>query len=44
MIMSYQQIRQRMHKDGKIPNLRTAAFASAIDKVATAYLELGVFP
>ncbi|PCI37477.1 MAG: glutamate dehydrogenase [Elusimicrobia bacterium] len=44
MIMSYNQIRDGMKKDSRIPNLRTAAYVNAINKVASSYLELGVFP
>jgi glutamate dehydrogenase (NAD(P)+) len=28
----------------KIPNMRTAAYVVAINKVATSYAELGIFP
>ena len=44
MITAYQQIREIWKSDPKIPNLRTAAFINAIDKVANCYAELGVFP
>ena len=30
--------------DRKLPDLRTAAFSYAIDKVAKTYLDLGIFP
>jgi len=42
MIEAYQQIRAiaKMHK----VDLRTAAFISAINKVAVSYMELGIFP
>jgi len=44
MINAYQEIREvkREHKD-KI-DLRTAAYIVAINKVATSYLEMGIFP
>ncbi len=44
MISAYQQIRNILdeHK-GKI-NHRTAAFINAIDKIATSYADLGIFP
>jgi glutamate dehydrogenase (NAD(P)+) len=44
MILSYNQVRDGMKTDPRIPNLRMASFVNAIDKVAQAYLELGVFP
>ena len=31
-------------RNPKIPDLRTAAFISAIDKIAVSYMELGIFP
>jgi glutamate dehydrogenase (NAD(P)+) len=44
MITSYQQIREIWKDRGGVPNLRTAAFLNAVDKIALCYLELGVFP
>lgn len=44
MITGYQQIRETWKSNDKVPNLRTAAFINAIDKVATCYGELGIFP
>lgn len=44
MIGAYQQIREVKMRDPRVKDLRTAAFISAIQKVATSYLELGVFP
>jgi len=44
MISAYQQIREIAKRDSRIRDLRTAAFLSALDKVATSYLELGIFP
>jgi glutamate dehydrogenase (NAD(P)+) len=44
MINAYNEIREtKAQHDDKI-DLRTAAFIVAIDKVATSYLELGIFP
>ena len=43
MIIAYQQIREILDRDG-VDNMRTAAFVSAIDKIAISYMELGVFP
>ena len=44
MIVSYQQIREVWREKEAVPNLRTAAFINAIDKIALCYLELGIFP
>jgi glutamate dehydrogenase (NAD(P)+) len=44
MIGAYHQIRETWKTDRRVPDLRTAAFLSAVRKVATSYLELGVFP
>jgi glutamate dehydrogenase (NAD(P)+) len=44
MIQAYHEIREIKNKDKKIPDLRTAAFVCAIDKIATSYMALGIFP
>lgn len=44
MINAYAQLREIWKRDRKIPSLRTAAFLSAINKIAIAYEELGIFP
>jgi glutamate dehydrogenase (NAD(P)+) len=44
MISALHQIRSIQTANPKIPDLRTAAFASAIEKIARSYLELGIFP
>ena len=44
MVQSYHQIKEVKNKNSKIDNLRTAAFVNAIDKVAVAYMNLGIFP
>jgi len=44
MAVAYDQIRQVWKADSKIPSLRTAAFVGAINKIATCYAELGIFP
>jgi glutamate dehydrogenase (NAD(P)+) len=44
MISAYHPIRELWRSDGRIHDLRTAAFLSALRKVATTYLELGIFP
>lgn len=43
MINAYQQIRE-VWKSRKGVDFRTAAFIDAIEKVATSYMELGIFP
>jgi len=44
MIHAYHEIRDRMQVNKKIPDLRTAAFIVAIDKIAKSYISLGIFP
>jgi glutamate dehydrogenase (NAD(P)+) len=44
MINAYQEIRETRRKHEDKISLRTAAFINSIDKVARAYLELGIFP
>jgi len=44
MISAYQQIRDIFMKTRGVPDLRTAAFINAVNKIAVAYLELGIFP
>ncbi len=44
MIEAYRQIREVREKHGGDIDLRTAAFISAIGKVAASYVELGIFP
>ena len=44
MAVAYDQIREVWKADSRIPSLRTAAFIGAINKIATCYAELGVFP
>lgn len=44
MIVSYHAIRDEMKRDKTLGDLRSGAFRNAIDKVARAYAELGVFP
>ncbi len=41
---TYNQIRQKMKSNPAIPDLRTAAYVIAIDKIAHNYMELGIFP
>ena len=44
MISSYNQIREVMKRKRKVEDLRTAAFVSAINKISSDYLSLGIFP
>ncbi len=44
MANAYREIREAFLKDPRLGDLRTAAFAVAIGKVARSYSELGVFP
>lgn len=44
MITAYDQIRSTLLEDERIGNLRTAAFVTAIRKIATSYQLLGIFP
>ena len=44
MSLAYSQIRQTMDEVEGIEDLRTAAFYLAIDRIALAYLEVGIFP
>lgn len=44
MIAATREIVDCWHKNPAIPDMRTAAYVVAIDKVATSYAELGIFP
>jgi glutamate dehydrogenase (NAD(P)+) len=44
MVNAYHELREMRLRDPRIPDLRTAAFVSAINKVSRTYLELGIFP
>lgn len=44
MIVSYNEIREMRLSNKKITDLRTAAFANAINKIGDSYLQLGIFP
>ena len=44
MVSAYQQIREVFVKHPDIPDLRTAAFVVAINKIANDYMALGIFP
>lgn len=44
MINATREIMDVWKSNPEIPDMRTAAYVSAINKVATSYLELGIFP
>jgi glutamate dehydrogenase (NAD(P)+) len=44
MISATREIMDIWMSDPKIPDMRTAAYVNAINKVATSYSELGIFP
>jgi len=44
MITAYQQIREVYNRKKKVTDLRTAAFITAINKVANDYNAMGIFP
>ena len=44
MVSAYRQIRELKKKRKKVNDLRTAAFIGAINKVASDYITMGVFP
>ncbi len=44
MISSTREIMELWESTPEIPDMRTAAYVSAINKVATSYAELGIFP
>lgn len=44
MIHAYNEIREVLARDPNVRDLRTAAFVSAINKIAVSYAELGIFP
>ncbi len=44
MMFAYDEIMDLWRANKKVKDMRTAAYVSAIDKVATAYMQLGLFP
>ncbi len=44
MVTAYGQIREIMHRKKDVKDLRTAAFVNALGKIASDYINLGVFP
>jgi len=43
MRLAYQQISEELHRNEKISDFRTAAYAVAIRKIARSYLDIGVY-
>jgi glutamate dehydrogenase (NAD(P)+) len=44
MVDAYRELRTAMKRNPKLHDLRTAAYAVAIEKIAAAYQSLGIFP
>ena len=44
MVVAYHAVRDTLHRTDGVDDLRTAGYLVAIQRVAEAYLELGVFP
>ncbi len=44
MVSAYHQIHEIWKTDKRVKTLRTAAFINALNKIATSYAELGIFP
>ncbi len=44
MVTAYHQIREIMLRKPKVTDLRTAAFVNALGKIASDYINMGVFP
>jgi len=44
MVAAYREIRDELRRRPELRDLRTAAFVTAINKVARTYLEMGIFP
>jgi glutamate dehydrogenase (NAD(P)+) len=44
MVTAYQAIRETRQRHGDKPDLRTAAFINAIDKIVVTYGDMGIFP
>nr|MCU0375361.1 Glu/Leu/Phe/Val dehydrogenase [Chitinophagaceae bacterium] len=44
MISATREIVETWHSNPEIPDMRTAAYVVAINKVANSYTELGIFP
>jgi glutamate dehydrogenase (NAD(P)+) len=44
MIIAYDEIREIMREKKQVPDMRTAAFYSALEKIGVSYAALGIFP
>lgn len=44
MVNAYHDIRLTWKRRQKVEDLRTAAFVNALDKIASDYLSMGIFP
>lgn len=44
MTIAYEEIRETLRQRPALEDLRTAAFFMVIEKIAHAYVELGIFP
>jgi glutamate dehydrogenase (NAD(P)+) len=44
MVSAYNEINEIWKSNKKIPDLRTAAFVTSINKIADSYYALGIFP
>jgi glutamate dehydrogenase (NAD(P)+) len=44
IIFAYHEIGETWRQNYKIPDLSTAAFVVAIEKIADSYIALGIFP
>ena len=43
MRIAYRAILERMRRDDAVPDLRTSAFVTAIEKISSSYLDIGVY-
>jgi glutamate dehydrogenase (NAD(P)+) len=44
MVFAFNEIYDIKLKNNKIPDMRTAAFVSGINKIAASYLSMGIWP
>jgi glutamate dehydrogenase (NAD(P)+) len=43
MRLAYQQIREVWHQNGRVKDLRTAAYVVAVEKIARSYIDIGIY-